>query len=168
MSKGSRPECFGRLACETPARSPFGLRPAPRRLPPQFMNPNSLWVDLVFFMKSQDQRSRDRFAKNTDLLARTQIGGQFGARTRAAQLDGVAHRGRHSGATCALEVATEDATRPSCPATRLVRACGVFRCDLQCTARHRPSLSLPRASGPPSSCAPARYPLRPTTSLRPA
>src|SRR5262245_41057462 len=114
MSKGSRPECFGRFACETPARAPFGLRPAPRRLPPQFMNPNCRCVDLVFFMVSKDRRSRARFAKNVDLLAELKSADKSEP-PRARRSMGLPRRGRHSGATCALEVATEDATRPGLP-----------------------------------------------------
>jgi hypothetical protein len=40
-STGKRVASFARFLCETPARSPRGLRPAPRRLPPQLTNPNS-------------------------------------------------------------------------------------------------------------------------------
>ena len=33
-------DSFGLARCDTRGRSPLGLRPAPRRLPPRFMNPN--------------------------------------------------------------------------------------------------------------------------------
>ena len=40
-STGCRAHSLGLLACDTPARSPFGFLPAPFRFPPQFAKPNS-------------------------------------------------------------------------------------------------------------------------------
>jgi hypothetical protein len=37
---GNRRASFGRRRCETPARGPLGLRPAPRRVPPRARNTN--------------------------------------------------------------------------------------------------------------------------------
>jgi hypothetical protein len=63
---GSRPLSLGRFTCGTPARSPFGLRPAPRRLPPQLTKPNSSCGEVLFFMQTTVPGSRDSFGDSRD------------------------------------------------------------------------------------------------------
>src|SRR5262245_26005640 len=108
----------GRFACDTPARTPFGLRPAPRRLPPQLMKPNSRWRGLVFMQtRTRDERRGSRESENPrrfsiahphpgswsiDHEPGVSVLGTCGLRVRRARrtprgLGGAARRGRLSG-----------------------------------------------------------------------
>jgi len=97
---GSRPLNLARLSCATPARAPFGLRPAPRRLPPQRTTSNSSCVDALFLMKSEVHRSRDPFgevqdsSRNLDSAAVVRASVRIGFTTPAGRL-----RPRENGAT---------------------------------------------------------------------
>jgi len=146
-STGKRAASFARFACEIRSRSPARLRPAPRRFPPQLVNPNSR-RSARFFMKSEELCTRESFEKLRTFSHGLDCAA-FRQRHDPRELDGVSARGRDRVSSRAVELA--GATRSGARQARAARRGPRGVCVLGCTGATGPGSPLPRCGGAPSS-----------------